>query len=152
MERERGRAGQHGGGWLKSGNTVNVGRKPSEVRAEILSTVGEAAAMMRSILDGEFKQEVRNGSGKVVCRRSATISEVVLVWRALAQHALAAKADVAVWREPPPEQPSNWTLLSRADKSLFMELLEKADAIAKGEIPRPVDPPAFRGRMGPPAQ
>ncbi len=122
-----GREGCRGGGWLKSGNTVGVGRKPAEVRAAIVATVGEATEVMRSIVDGKFRQEVRNASGEVVDHRQATISEVVLVWKALAGHALPQKPEVVV-EEAPPQGPTDLSMLTRAEKEQLLELMEKIEA------------------------
>jgi len=122
-----GRAGCRGGGWLKSGNTVNVGRKPSEVRAEIMSTVGEATAVMRSIVDGKFRQDVRNAAGEIVDHRLATISEVVLVWKALAGHALPQKPEVIIEDQRPMVE-VDYSMLTREEKEQLLAISEKMQA------------------------
>ncbi len=121
------RAGRNGG-WLKSGNTVNVGRKPNEVREEILATVGEGAALMRSILEGTFTQELRGKSGEVLGHREPTITEVVRVWRTLARYALPKQlppepAPAPVVLEPDMDR-LNWD-----ERVILMDLLDKAAGI-----------------------
>jgi len=119
------RAGRNGG-WLKSGNTVNVGRKPDAVRDEILETVAEGAALMRAIMDGSFTQEVLGPDGEVVGRREPTIAEVTRVWRVLARHALPKQ--LAVERPPIVLEP-DMDRLSWDDQVRLSALLEKAAGI-----------------------
>ncbi|GEM_PF-2577271 len=85
------------GGWLKAGNTVGVGRKPiAEVRGVVLQTADEATEVMREILQGTFKEEVRDRSGVVIAQRPAKIREVIAVYRCLLGHGLPRQREEIV--------------------------------------------------------
>ena len=99
-EDDNSRAGHNGGGKLKSGNTKNTGRKPSEVRARLLKGFDAAIGDLVKIARGTLDIDVPGKDGENGTKRKPTARERIAAIEVLGKYGLGIKMDLTTGDEP----------------------------------------------------